>query len=132
MAIERIRSTSPFKSFVIPAAKYEPIGGVETAPANMDHPFSDADWIKYVNEIKRTPPPSSTIGKLVSGALGSIKDAAWKLVPFESDTWSSDKSGQVLFAESKGTTFHFNNNGATVSRLNDATVRDLQEELKNI
>ena len=132
MVIERIRSTNPFKTFLIPAAKYEPVGGVETAPANMDHPFSDADWIKYVNEIKRIPPPSSGFSKFVSGAWDSIKDAGWKLVPFESDTWSSEKSGQVLFAESKGTTFYFNHNGATVSRLNDATARELQEDLKKI
>ena len=136
MAIEKIRQTNPFKTFVIPQAKYVPVAGVGTAPSNMTHPFSDADWARYVNEIRMEPPAASEnkAVKFFSAMGGSIKDALWKAVPWESDTWSSDKSGQILFAEEKGNSYYFTNNGATAKRPNetrqDAVCKEVKEDLK--
>ena len=140
LVIEKVRTGKPFKTFVIPAAEYKPVNGVGTAPVNMTHPYSDADWIKYVNEIKIIPPKSkeSKLKSFFSGAGEELASVGWKVLPWESDTWSSDKdnSGQILFSEKKGDSFHFSDNGATVKRPNetrhDVVRKDVQSYLKSI
>jgi hypothetical protein len=132
LAIEKIRANKPFKTFVIPEAKYEPVGGVGTEPANMDHPFNNTDWIRYVNEIRMEKPASS----FLSGMGDSISDALWKVVPWESDKWSSTESGKIYFAEEKGSSYHFADNGVTAQRSNetrqDAVCKEVKNDLKKL
>lgn len=138
LLIEQVRTTKPFNTFVIPPAKYIPVDKQGTAPVKLDFPFSDTDWPRYVDEITFEPPSSNDAwyAKMASAAWGSIKDALWKAVPWESDTWSSDKSGQILFAEEKGNSYYFTNNGATAKRPNetrqDAVCKEVKNDLKAI
>lgn len=139
-AIEKIRTNKPFKTFEIPLAKYEPVNGVKTAPDNMDVPFNSLDWARYVNEIRMEPPKSkeSKLADFGSGLSSELAATAWKVLPWESDKWSSDKdnSGQILFSEKKGNSYHFTDNGATVKRPNetrqDAVCKEIQSLLKDI
>ncbi len=135
--IETVRSATPpyFDTFVIPAAKYEPLNGASTDPAVMVTPFNDTDWTKYVNEIRVNPPESSeeSYAKFGSGLGSSLLETVEKIIPFESDTWSSEKEGQILFSETKGSSYHFTESGATVKRNNEGTrPQDIRNDLKNI
>jgi hypothetical protein len=140
LVIEKVRdpNSNHFKSFVIPPAQYLPVAGASTAPLNLAQPFNVDDWTKYVNEIRMEPPKASENNavKFFSAMGDSVKDALWKAVPWESDTWSSEKSGQILFAEEKGHSYHFTDNGSTEKRQNetrqDAVCKDVRDELKKI
>lgn len=138
MVIEKVRTSKPFKTFLIPPAKYEPVGGVATAPIKMYQPFSNTDWARYINEIRMEPPQASQAWKarLAAGFMEGVGDTVKKIIPFESDTWSSEKSGQILFSEEKGYSYHFVDNGATVKRPNetrqDAVCKKIQADLKAI
>ena len=140
LVIEKIRDpqTNPFKTFVIPAARYNPVDGVNTAPANLANPFNGHDWACYVNDLRMEPPQASEsrsarfLAGLKEGLLDTVKNA--KL--FEADTWSSEKSGQILFSEEKGYSYHFTDNGATVKRPNetrqDVACKGIQDDLNAI
>ena len=124
----RDRATNPFKHFQILPSAYEPIlntgvgdvGGTsllrttvtDTKPANLEHPFSDADWARYINDIRLDAIPlieNKFLKGLAEGAIGALK----KAVPWESDGWNTEREGEIIFSNEATKSYRFNAMGPT-------------------
>ena len=116
--IETCRVNNQFKSFMIPLPGYFPtidpvaLTPVPTHPDNFAHPFSDADWAKYIKEIRIVDVPQNLnwgqnfLGGLKDGVMDSVgKLQVWP----EISVWKSDSEGEILFSDKKDKTYQFKN-----------------------
>ena len=121
LAIEKARkSPGSFTDFKIAPAVYNPAMNfitkkqIATFPDNLQMPFSDNDWAKYVNEIKfvdQAAEPGGT--KKYSSGLATDTVAKLDLRP-ESTVWKTEAKGEILFSDHDNMTYQFKNGSVEV------------------